>query len=103
MVDWSTQMGSTSAEWVRRNEAERESTHGAGFGISGDAEVRAGGFKSVPVITSAPRETRAPEGFPYALCRIEAEAASSYQVVHRERDRSSRSPRGVAELGTDRS
>jgi glycosyltransferase involved in cell wall biosynthesis len=99
VVDWSSHQVATAEEWVRRNKAEHEPTHGASFGIAGDAYLGTGGFenlatgedralmaaarawgaeafydRSAPVSTSARRDARAPDGFSRALRRIEAEA-----------------------------
>ena len=94
--DWSSRQEGTSEQWQREYEKEADPIHGTSLGCNAELYLASGGFRpiessedrdlcrslqamgtvvhfdsSVPVVTSARRDARAPLGFAHALCKVE--------------------------------
>ena len=94
--DWSSRQEGTSEQWQREYEEEADPIHGTSLGCNAELYLASGGFRpiessedrdlcrslqamgtvvhfdsSVPVVTSARRDARAPLGFAHALCKVE--------------------------------
>jgi hypothetical protein len=102
VLDWSSRNRSASKRWGRRYALETDPVHGASLGINGATYTEAGGFLPVctgedrllyhevrgsgavichdtlaPVVTSARRTGRAPDGFADHLSKLEAEGVGA--------------------------
>jgi glycosyltransferase involved in cell wall biosynthesis len=96
VTEWPRHRRAISVKWQREYDAEDRPIHGASLGVNGQTYLEVGGFPplrssedrvlhdalvahgalihydtSVPVVTSARRNARAPEGFAAALTRVE--------------------------------
>ncbi len=96
--DWSSRREGTSEQWQRKYEEEADPIHGTSLGCNAELYLASGGYRpiessedrdlcgrlqamgavvhydsSVPVVTSARRDARAPLGFAHALYRVEVQ------------------------------
>jgi glycosyltransferase involved in cell wall biosynthesis len=96
--DWSSRLEGTSEQWQREYEEEADPIHGTSLGCNAEIYLASGGFRpiessedrdlcrrlqalgavvhfdsSVPVVTSARRDARAPLGFAHALSEVEGQ------------------------------
>ncbi len=94
--DWSSRLMGTGEQWQREYGEEPDPIHGTSLGCNAELYLASGGFRpiessedrdlcrrlqemgvvvhfdsSVPVVTSARRDARAPLGFAHALCKVE--------------------------------